>query len=158
MLVYRWELPCFSEYKLQLSVNDSPSCKYLLPMWLSWYSVLKLQQMFTSEFSSLIVFITSSLLKQIFKQQHIIKGPGGFVCENVINPDLSNPFFQSWKHSYVSLLKIYKEKLTCLFGPHFQPGTLSPLKKGKSMLSSLTGQSLGFWNLVSHGLSLEKHR
>lgn len=74
MLVYRWELPCFSEYNLQLSANDSPSCKYLLTIWLSWYSVLKLQQMFTSEFSSLTVFITSSLLKQISKEQHIIKG------------------------------------------------------------------------------------
>lgn len=74
MLVYRWELPCFSEYNLHLPVNDSLSCKYLLPIGLSCYTVLKLLQRFTSEFCSLILFITFSLLKQIFKAQHIIKG------------------------------------------------------------------------------------
>lgn len=41
MLVYKWELPCFSEYNLKLPVNDSPSCKYLFPIWLSCYLCAK---------------------------------------------------------------------------------------------------------------------
>lgn len=56
--------------------------------------MLKLLHMFTSEFSSLIVFTIFSLL-----EQYIIKGHNSsdkrVVCENVINPDFSNPFFQS---------------------------------------------------------------
>lgn len=61
--------------------------------------MLKLLQMFTSVFNSLIVFIASSLLEQICKEQYIIKGHNSsdkmVVCENAINLDFSNPFFQS---------------------------------------------------------------
>lgn len=49
-------------------------------------------------------------------------------------------------------------KVTGISVPCFKLGTLSALKKVKSMLSSLTGQSQGLWNLASHRLNLEKHR
>lgn len=55
--------------------------------------------MFISVFNSLIVFIASSLLEQICKEQYIIKGHNSsdkmVVYENAINLDFSNPFFQS---------------------------------------------------------------